>query len=105
MDANLSTRHTPAPGSGEIVVMPTSEAYVDQLEELMRIGYDVPADYDGFMITADMFRNHIRVFPEGQYMAIDTSCDRVVGFTTSMRIQYDPSKPFVEPWFKTTGYG
>lgn len=105
MDANLPARHTPTPGSAEIVVMPTAEAYVDQLEELMYAGYELPRDYDGFIITADMFRSHIRVFPEGQYMAIDTTCDRVVGYTTSMRIQYDPAVPFVDTWFKTTGYG
>lgn len=103
-------RQSPAYGesSGEathIVVIPSSEAYADQLEDLQYIGYEVDRDTEDFIITADMFRNHIRVFPEGQFMALEVETDRVVGMTSSMRIQYDPAQPILEGWFKTTGYG
>lgn len=88
-----------------IVVIPSSEKYADQMEVLDRIGYDIAPDSDEPVTTADMFRNHIRVFPEGQFIALEVETDRVVGLTSSMRVDFDPSKPLLDSWAKTTGYG
>jgi len=106
MDANLlgSTVISGAADS-QIVVMPTTERYVDQLQTLEYIGYNLPVGSDEFVITAEMFRNHLRVFPEGQFMALDLTTDRVVGFTTSMRLSFDPARPILDSWHATTGYG
>lgn len=102
MNANRISASTSAP---HIVVMPTTAAYVDQLQTLEYIGYNLPVDSDDYVITADMFRHHLRVFPEGQFMAIDVDTDTVVGLTVSMRLAFDATRPKLDTWFKTTGYG
>ncbi|MEZ4668506.1 MAG: hypothetical protein R3E39_11365 [Anaerolineae bacterium] len=36
-------------------------------------------------LTAEKFRQHLAIFPEGQFVAVDRRTDRVVGLTVSMR--------------------
>lgn len=88
-----------------IVILPTSAAYADQMETLTGIVYDVnPREAEG-CLTAEHFRRHVEVFPEGQFIAVDRRSQQVVGLTASMRFDYNPARPILEPWWYTIGYG
>jgi hypothetical protein len=88
-----------------ILVIPSALEYVEEMQDLLYLIYDVTPDDYGDLFTAAMFRQHLQVFPEGQFIALDTDSERIVGITVSMRMDFDPAKPFVEPWVTTTGYG
>lgn len=55
--------------------------------------------------TADHFRRHQELFPEGQFIAVDQTTDRVVGFTVSMRMHFDPARPLLDYWWASIGDG
>jgi hypothetical protein len=78
------------------------------MEQLHQIAYDyvgyVPSENDECM-TAAKFRNHLRVFPDGQFIAVDKDTNEVVGATVSMLVNFDPAKPVYEPWAKLTDFG
>ena len=89
----------------QIIVIPSAPRYVTGIERLMAEVYQVnPADYED-VITASKALCHLSVFPEGQFVAIDTATDEVIGMTTSMQIHFNPDQPFVESWLTTTDYG
>ncbi|MBZ0294401.1 MAG: hypothetical protein K8L99_17695 [Anaerolineae bacterium] len=91
--------------SASIRIISGSKPYAQQIEELQSLVYEVnAADYDD-CITAEKFRRYLEIFPEGQFLALNTATDQVVGVTTSMRIHFDVNRPMVEPWVKTTGFG
>jgi hypothetical protein len=63
-----------------------------------------PAEYED-VITASKALCHLSIFPEGQFVAVDTATAQVIGMTTSMQIDFNPEQPFVESWLTTTDYG
>jgi hypothetical protein len=87
-----------------IAVIQPSERYFGQMEALQADAYSCKLGEDG-LLTADHFRAHLRVFPEGQFIAVDTETDRVVGMTVSMRVDFNPSTPLLDSWNATTSYG
>lgn len=89
-----------------IVVIPSSEQYVEKMEQLQMLVYQ-PTPEEGLdgILTADCFRNHLRVFPEGQFIAVDTATDEVVGLTASMRLNFNPAESLLDSWRATTGDG
>ncbi len=90
-----------------IIILPTDPDYLDQLVTLQRAAYNVsPQDYDHpELLQATDFANHLRVFPEGQFMALDPLSDQVVGSCTSMIIAHDITQPITATWAETTAYG
>jgi len=105
--SKTTTEYAPRPAASEdrILILPSSERYFEQMEQLQYEVYNVtPQNNDG-CLTAEKFRNHARVFPEGQFIAVDAKTDRVIGLTASMRLDYDPTKPLLESWKATTGDG
>ena len=98
-------------GDAPIVVIPSAHKYVDQMERLHQIAYGYagysPSDDDecSECLTAAKFRNHLRVFPEGQFIAVDRSTKEVVGATVSMLMDFDPTMPVHESWAKLTDFG
>lgn len=89
-----------------IQILPTSAQYAAQVEALMAAVYNLdPYDEENGMFTAAHFLHHIAVFPEGQFIAVDTATDTVVGFTVSMRIHFDPQQPMLASWWELIGYG
>jgi len=96
-DGVVSTRE-------HIVVIPSAVEYAQAMEALQFLVYDIGSldDCDD-CLTAAKFREHVRIFPEGQFIALDGG--RVVGVTASMRINFDPDQPMAEPWVKTIGDG
>jgi hypothetical protein len=89
----------------KLSVIPTQPRHAAGIEHLQAQTYQAdPQEWDD-MTTAAKVLTHLQVFPEGQYVAVDSEADRVVGMTVSMRIDFDPAQPFLEPWTTTTDYG
>jgi hypothetical protein len=87
--------------NAEIVIVPSHERYAEQMEELQSIAYAG----DPEILHAEEFRSHLRHFPEGQFVAIDTATERVIGLTSGMRIDFNPAEDLRETWRATTGDG
>lgn len=57
------------------------------------------------VFTAAQFRSHIAIFPEGQFIAVDTTTDTVVGLTVSMHVRFNPHEPMLASWWELIGKG
>jgi hypothetical protein len=64
-----------------------------------------PGTGDDEDMTADRYTHHIRIFPEGQFIALDTRADMVVGVATSMRVRIPHHSSFLGTWAEVTGGG
>ena len=75
--------------TGELQVVNTTEAYVNQLEALQRIVFPTLTDEELF--TAAKYRKHMELFPEGQFTALieEESGPVVVGATSTYRTDFD----------------
>jgi hypothetical protein len=85
-----------------IHVVPTAPKHAMQISELTCRTYGFPIE-DSY--TVDEVLSQIKHFPEGQFVAADTRTDKVVGYTMSMRLDYNPEYPLLESWVETTNYG
>jgi hypothetical protein len=74
--------------------------HVDQMAALQRIAYD-----DDDILTAENFASHLHYFPDGQFVALDSATDTVVGTTAGMRIEFNRAEKLLESWHVTTGDG
>ncbi len=102
----MSTSEDPAHLRDHIAILPAAAEYADQMEALQALVYGVdPRDERHMTFNAAHFRQHLHVFPEGQFIAVDMRSDTVVGVTVSMRIAFDPRRPVLRPWWELTGYG
>ena len=91
------------PATQRITIVPSRPKYAEQMQDLMHTVYGTThADPDG-TFSAEMFRRHIELFPEGQFVAL--AAGRVIGLTASMRIPFDPAHPFIEEWYETISNG
>jgi hypothetical protein len=88
-----------------IVVIPSALDYAEEMQDLQFLIYDATPDDYGDCLTAAKFRQHLQAFPEGQFVALDTETGRIVGITASLRMRFDPERPFLESWATTTGDG
>jgi hypothetical protein len=86
-----------------IAIIPPSERYFGQMAELDAVCYLV--EDRGEWATPDYYRHQLANFPEGQFIAVDTATDRVIGLTASMRVNFNPAMPLLESWYQTTNYG
>jgi GNAT superfamily N-acetyltransferase len=102
-------------GDRVITVVPSRPEYAEAMHRLMFDVYHC-TEQDCFQIfTAEQYRHHIAIFPEGQFVAIDGTPEEaetdddlnIVGTTVSMRVHYDASRPqpFVQPWWRTIDGG
>lgn len=73
----------------EIVIAHTQADLIPQLVELQIICYPTLADSSRF--KAPHFESHLRVFPEGQWVALDGS--RVVGMSAGFLCSFDFDHP------------
>jgi hypothetical protein len=102
MIANNHMQYQPLPQDERFVIVPSKPQYVNQMVDVMCATYNVsPLE----TYHPDQFRSQIRVFPEGQFVALDRETGRVVGLTVSMRVDYQPEQPLLESWIETTNYG
>ena len=106
MNANLNSTYLTRPRQNrdtQIAVVPSSAKYLGQMEMCHQLAYgytlDNASEVDGEALTAEKFRQHLAIFPEGQFMALDKATDRVVGLTVSMRVNlnaHDAAKSWSE---------
>ena len=95
-------KYQPGTQDNRIVVVPSSAKYAEQMVELMCATYGCKPSQT---FSAEQFRTHQQIFPEGQFIALDVDSDRVVGLTASMRVDFDPAQPLMARWVETTNYG
>jgi GNAT superfamily N-acetyltransferase len=75
-----------------LAVCRTRPAHAAQLEELQRIVFPTLAPAERF--EARHYLRHVELFPEGQFCVVDTAHgDRVVGMTSTIRMDFDFSHP------------
>jgi hypothetical protein len=105
MNANLMHTHLTRPRPNrdtQIAVVPSSAKYVGQMETCHQLAYGygaAEAAVDNEALTAVKFRQHLAIFPAGQFIALDKTTDRVVGLTVSMRVDlnaHDAAKSWAE---------
>ncbi len=92
------------PARSHIHILRSRPEYVDQMESLQHLVYGTDRHNLGDSMLAEQFLAHQRIFPYGQYIAVDNRTDRVIGLTASMRVKFDPHHPetLIEPWRITT---
>ncbi|MBK8020582.1 MAG: hypothetical protein IPK19_03905 [Chloroflexi bacterium] len=88
-----------------ILVAPASRRYTPAIQDLAGAAYGVSPELAADWFDPEQFRRRIEVFPEGQWIALEAMSERVVGFTSGMRIDFDPAVPLLDNWDTTTGYG
>jgi len=90
----------------KIVIRPAALADINQMEAVQRETYpDFDPEHHEDTLTAAHFRKHLEIFPEGQFVALDSATNRVVGLTSGMRLAFDPAVPFLKSWLDITGSG
>jgi predicted N-acetyltransferase YhbS len=77
------------PLPGDFVVESTRPGHAEALEALQRVVFPTLAADQRF--TADHYRHHLTLFPEGQFVV--TRGDRVVAATTTLRRHVDFDRP------------
>ena len=90
-----------------VMVLPLEADYIEQAVDTYIQGYKIPQTYLDHpeCMNAVKFAESLKHFPEGQFMALDTTTDRVVGVSSSMIVRFDPSQPLMESWCETTADG
>lgn len=88
-----------------IIITQTQHEHADGIADLSLVlfgdrGYP-PED----IYTAEKVHSQIRLFPEGQLVAVDTQTGQVVGHTTSMRIQFNLDQHEPHSWAEITDSG
>lgn len=88
------------------VVLPAAGKYADLMQKCHEESYGyVATPDDAESLTADKFRQHLSIFPEGQFMALDPRSNRVAGTTTNMRLEFDLLKHDTRSWAEITNDG
>jgi hypothetical protein len=88
-----------------ITIIPSSAQYADQMETITGIIYGVHPREEDECFNADHYRHHLSIFPEGQFIAVDTQTDTVVGLTASMRCNFNLERPTHASWWEVVGFG
>jgi hypothetical protein len=106
MDASSIRNKPRQSGDATIVVIPSAPQYVYQMERCHQLAYGYEAGKGNIEdLTAEQYAQHIRIFPEGQFIALDTLTDTVVGVATSMRLNLPQNHDLIGTWVQTTGGG
>lgn len=100
----MSKKDEPASMNG-ISIIPSSEAYFEQMEILNGVIYDCDPREDDTSFTVEHYRLHRDIFAEGQFIAVETATNRVVGMTSCMRTHHQPSIRHHDSWWSTIGDG
>ncbi len=74
-----------------LIVHCTGPEHADQLEELQKIVFPTLAPAERF--EARHYLRHIELFPDGQFCVVDPVAARVVGMTSTIRMDIDFAHP------------
>lgn len=95
-------KQRPQDNGSSIHVVPTAAKHAQEISDLTCRTYGFAPEES---YSVEEVLSQIKHFPEGQFVAVDTRTDKVVGYTMSMRIDYNPNYPLLESWVETTNYG
>lgn len=73
----------------EIIITNTLPEHIDQCEELQRVCY--PSLDPAHLLRRPHFESHLRLFPEGQHVALLGG--RVIGMSATLRVSMDLDHP------------
>ena len=112
MNANLKSTYLTRPRQNrdtQTAVVPSSNKYLGQMEMCHQLAYGYTLDtnaseVDAEALTADKFRQHLAIFPAGQFIALDKTTNRVVGLTVSMRVNLN-AHDAAKSWAQLTNDG
>lgn len=76
---------------GGLAVVRTQPEHADALEELQRIVFPTLAPAQRF--RAAHYRKHVELFPDGQLCVLEEATGRVVGMTSTIRLDFDFAHP------------
>lgn len=106
MDTYLNEYRARQSGETQLVVLPSSARYADPMELCHQAAYNyVASPDDREALTAAKFRQHLRIFPEGQFVALNRADDTVIGTSTNMRMNLDLHQQDVRSWAEITNDG
>jgi GNAT superfamily N-acetyltransferase len=74
-----------------LAVVHTQPEHYAQLEELQRIVFPTLAPEERF--EARHYAKHVELFPAGQFCVVDLTSNRVVGMTSTIRLDFDFEHP------------
>ena len=74
---------------GGIEIVPTRAEHADRLAQLQDVVFPTLAPEQRF--RPEHYRRHLEIFPQGQFVALDG--DRVVGMTSTIRMDFDFEHP------------
>jgi ribosomal protein S18 acetylase RimI-like enzyme len=86
MRPDLETIYRKEVGEG-VVVTTTQPQHAQQLEDLQKLVFPTLAKES--LMRREHYLNHIRIFPEGQFVAVKNNL--VIGMTTTIRYHLDPT--------------
>lgn len=87
-----------------IQIVPATYAHTQELQRLAGICYEVSPEVAARWWDLPQLYNRIDRFPEGQWVALDGD-GKVVGFSSGLRIHFDPSRPLLDDWEVSTDDG
>jgi GNAT superfamily N-acetyltransferase len=76
---------------GGLAVVRTAPEHFAQLEDLQKIVFPTLAPEQRF--TAAHYRKHVELFPSGQMCVVEEATARVVGMTSTIRMDFDFAHP------------
>jgi GNAT superfamily N-acetyltransferase len=76
---------------GGLIVCRTGPEHADRLEALQRIVFPTLDPEERF--RAEHYRHHVAMFPAGQLCVVEPATDRVVGMTSTIRMDFDFAHP------------
>jgi GNAT superfamily N-acetyltransferase len=96
----------PTVNRSDIQIVLSAPHYVQEIEAVQRAVYTgSKTDHSPDALHVEHFLRQIEVFPEAQFVALDTATGRVIGHTSGMLMDFDETQPFTQSWIETTGGG
>jgi GNAT superfamily N-acetyltransferase len=77
-------------GNG-LAVVHTAPAHADALEDLQNLVFPTLVPEERF--RAPHYRKHLELFPDGQFCVVEEATGRVVGMTSTIRMDFDFAHP------------
>ncbi len=85
----------------EIVITNTQKHHITACAELQKLSFtNLPPEE---LLTEAHIVNHIRLFPEGQFVALDKATGQVVGMTAGFRTHFDFAHSHGHNYIEATG--
>lgn len=90
-----------------ILIRPAQPDDAPAMDALFREAFDPGASREACdeCLFEEHYRHHLTLFPEGQFVAVDSTRHQVIGLCNALRTTYDAAHPHLEPWWQSIGQG